>query len=203
MKLRRQIALIIISGLVNQTYSLIYLGEERAPGAHGEGGSERRAACPKLRTGEGAFPAPRDGHHHLQSLHRGVSALRGTGQVSWSQGWDARSGAVPRLGKSLSGSGNRQRWGKGDRHGANAPGSSGGTQVRMGAASPSPAHSVPSRVRVAADGCLARGLGHPRGLELPGKGAAAPLMEKPLPKEDAAGSPGNFSRWEERWDSRG
>lgn len=51
MRLRRQIALIIISGLVNQTYSLIYLGEERAPGAHGEGGSERRAACPELRTG--------------------------------------------------------------------------------------------------------------------------------------------------------
>lgn len=55
MKLRRQIALIIISGLVNQTYSLIYLSEERAPGAHGEGGSERRAACPKLRTGREHF----------------------------------------------------------------------------------------------------------------------------------------------------
>lgn len=36
MRLRRQIALIIISRLVNQTYSLIYLGEERAPGAHRE-----------------------------------------------------------------------------------------------------------------------------------------------------------------------
>lgn len=75
----------------------------------------------------------------------------------------------------------------------------GGTWVRMGAASPSPARSVPSRVPVAADGCL----GHPRGLELPGEGAAAPRMEKPLPKEDAGSSPGNFSSREEGRDSRG
>lgn len=75
----------------------------------------------------------------------------------------------------------------------------GGAWIRMGAASPSPALSVPSRVWVAADGCSAGGLGHPRGLELPGEGAAALLMEKP--KEDAAGSPGNFSSWEEVRDS--
>lgn len=79
----------------------------------------------------------------------------------------------------------------------------GGARIRMGAASPSPAHSVPSRVWVAADGCSVGGLGHPRGLELPGEGAAALLMEKKLLKEDAAGSPGNFSSWEEVRDSRG
>ena len=76
-----------------------------------------------------------------------------------------------------------------------------GTRVRMGAASPSPARSVPSRVRVAADGCSARGSGNPRGLELPGEGAAAPLMEKLFLKEDAVDSPGNFSSREEGRDS--
>lgn len=79
----------------------------------------------------------------------------------------------------------------------------GGTQGEMGAASPSPARSVPSWVRVAASGCLSGGLGHPGGLELPGEGVAAPLMEKLLPKEDTAGSPGNFSSREEGRDSRG
>lgn len=54
---------------------------------------------------------------------------------------------------------------------------------------------------MAAEGCSVGGLGHPRGLELPREGAAALLMEKP--KEDAAGSPGNFSSWEEVRDSRG
>jgi len=78
-----------------------------------------------------------------------------------------------------------------------------GTRVRMGAASPSPVRSVPSRVRVAAGGCSAGGSGHPGGLELPGEGAAAPLMEKLLLKEEAAGSPGNFSSREEGRDSRG
>lgn len=59
----------------------------------------------------------------------------------------------------------------------------------------------PSLSSGAADGCVPGGLGQPRGLELSGKGSAAPLMEKLLPEKKAASSFGKFSSRAEGQDS--